>query len=153
MVKGMKEQNKKQDKRSPLKAPPLRNPGQSLDEEISRIINDEAFVHIMLAMFALVFTLMEWWRWYFKVPQYPIIITIITAFIWAYVFRKLLLTKRKLHTLKQGRDGEKAVGQYLEVIQPNPIVLPVASFQDPGYQQEDGRQWKNAQRAGQDAVQ
>ena len=41
----------KMEKRSPLKASPLRNPGQSLDEKIDKILDEEAYACVLDAEF------------------------------------------------------------------------------------------------------
>ncbi len=56
------------DTRSPLTAPPLRNPGQSLDEEINRVLDEDMLSYFMVAMFLLAITLMEWLRWWLNLP-------------------------------------------------------------------------------------
>lgn len=104
------------DDRSPLKAPPLRNPGQSLDEEIQRLIDDEANSDLFVAMCLLFFTLMEWLRWWLRFPPQPILFTVVTVAATAYVVRKLFVLRRKVRQLRLARDGERAVGQYLEAL-------------------------------------
>lgn len=49
--------------RSPLKAKPLRNPGQSLDEEIQRFIENDIDQQILIPVTLVMFVLLEWWRW------------------------------------------------------------------------------------------
>jgi hypothetical protein len=61
------------DDRSPLKASPLRNPGQSLDEEIQRLIDDEANSYLFVAKCLLFFTLMEWLHWWLRFLPQPIL--------------------------------------------------------------------------------
>ena len=61
------------DTRSPLTAPPLRNPGQSLDEEIHRIIDEDASSYAMVATLLLVITMMEWFRWWLNLPPQPLL--------------------------------------------------------------------------------
>ncbi len=56
------------DTRSPLTVPPLRNPGQSLDEEINRIIEEDLVSYGMVAMLLLAITMMEWFRWWLNLP-------------------------------------------------------------------------------------
>jgi hypothetical protein len=82
------------DDRSPLKAPPLRNPGQSLDEEIQRLIDDEANSYLFVAMCLLFFTLMEWLRWWLRFPPQPILFTVVTVAATAYVVRKMTAKPR-----------------------------------------------------------
>ncbi len=104
------------DSRSPLKAAPLRNPGQSLDEEINRILDEDMLSYFMVAVFLLAITLMEWLRWWLNLPPQPLVYTVITVVVIAYVARKLFVLRRKIRQLRLARDGERAVGQYLEIL-------------------------------------
>ncbi len=104
---------KKKEKRSPLKNPPLRLPGQSIQEEIDRIA-DRFLDFAVLAALALVVAAMEWMRALFKLPPHPVVITILAGIVWIFVLVKAVKTRRQLQWLKQGRDGEKVVGQSLE---------------------------------------
>lgn len=113
------EVKKSTETRSPLKAAPLRYAGQSLDEEIQRVIDDDLAVHIMMATFAIVLAFYEWWRWYAKTPPQPLIFTILGLGVLAYTVRKVVLARRKLKTLRMARDGERTVGQYLEGFREN----------------------------------
>lgn len=108
------EDKKPTESRSPLKAAPLRNPGQSVDEEIHRFLGDDVFIYILASGFAIVIALLEWLRWYSPTPPHPYFYTVIAIIILAYSTRKLVLAMRKLETLRLGRDGEKVVGQFLE---------------------------------------
>jgi len=108
------EDNNSAESRSPLTDAPLRYAGQSLDEEIQRVLEDDVFVYIMAAAFAIVLALHEWWRWYSNSPPQPIVFTVFAIGVFAYTVRKVVLAKRKLKTLRLARDGEKAVGQLLE---------------------------------------
>ena len=104
------------DTRSPLTAPPLRNPGQSLDEEIHHLIDEEASGYLLVAFCLLFFTLMEWGRWWFQFPPQPVLLTLLTVVVFAYVTRKLFVLRRKVRQLRLARDGERAVGQFLETL-------------------------------------
>ncbi len=105
--------------RSPLKAAPLRYAGQSLDEEIQRVLDDEVFVYIMMATFAIVLALYEWWSWYANTPPQPIVFTLVALGALAYTVRKVVLARRKLKSLRLARDGERIVGQFLEGLREN----------------------------------
>lgn len=100
--------------KSPLKAVPLHNPGQSLDEEIQRVLDDK-FAPYALAMIAsIVFAVLEWWRWYMNLLPNPMIYSLMALIVTPVCFYKLIKTRKFLRQLRLGRDGEKAVGQYLE---------------------------------------
>lgn len=105
--------------RSPLKDAPLRYAGQSLDEEIQRVLDDDILVYLVSATLFISLALFEWWRSYFDLPPQPILFTIIAAIAIAYTARKVIFARRTLKRLRLARDGERAVGQYLEELRAN----------------------------------
>ncbi|MEM6596674.1 MAG: nuclease-related domain-containing protein [Cyanobacteria bacterium P01_C01_bin.69] len=107
---------RKSKKRSPLKDKPLRNPGQSLDESISQVMDDEVLILVATASGCIGFTVDEWIQWYFKRPPNPLPTTVFCGLLFIYCFYRLLTTRQKLKTLKMARDGERAVGQYLDLL-------------------------------------
>lgn len=102
------------DKISPLKAKPLRNPGQSLDEEIDRIVNDKALPYIVAPVMLVFMAAHEWWRWYKQAPYTPWVYTFMAIIAVAIAVKEIYKVRKKVRRLLQGRDGEKAVGQFLE---------------------------------------
>lgn len=100
---------------SPLKKPPLRQAGQSLDEEIARLTVD-LLEDWSIAIFLFGVSAYEWVRWYFNMPPRPWIPTLFALLASAYCIRKIFPIRRELHNLRQGRDGERAVGQQLETL-------------------------------------
>jgi Nuclease-related domain len=105
--------------RSPLKGAPLRYAGQSLDEEIQRVMEDDVLPYIAMVAFVLILALHEWWRWYAKSPPQPIPFTVLAVGAFAYTVRKVVLARRQLRTLRLARDGERVVGQFLEGLREN----------------------------------
>jgi hypothetical protein len=101
-------------KRSPLKAPPLRYAGQSLDEEIQKIFSDKIDDYGFWIAFFLGFALFEWIRWYVAIPPQLAFFTLLAIFGGGYALLQIRVYKRKILKLRLGRDGERAVGQYLE---------------------------------------
>lgn len=104
------------EKRSPILAPPLRHAGQSVDEEIQKILRNKIDELLFWAALFWGLTLFEWFNWYFKLPPQPLILTILAILSTGYVFVRIRQYRRKIRDLKQARDGEKAVGQYLEIL-------------------------------------
>ncbi|KEI70324.1 nuclease-related domain-containing protein [Endozoicomonas elysicola] len=100
--------------RSPLKEKPLRNPGQSLDEYIQNLLDVEINSYLVVALTALVLAFYEWYRWYTDVGYHPVALTIIAVLAVLYSAWKIRRLMVKVNRLKQGRDGEKIVGQYLD---------------------------------------
>nr|WP_152417627.1 nuclease-related domain-containing protein [Methylophaga lonarensis] len=100
--------------KSPIKDNPLRNPGESLDKQIDTLINDKATNYLMWIAFTILLAGLEWYRWYFEVQNNPLVYTFLTMLVIPYCVFKLVAIRKQVKHLKQGRDGEKAVGQYLE---------------------------------------
>jgi len=99
--------------KSPLKDKLLRTPGQSLDEEISKIIDDQAMMYVVASAMFVFITLFEWYRWYMEVPPSPWTFTIMTLLVMVVSVFKIFPLIKKIKALKQGRDGEKAVAEML----------------------------------------
>lgn len=102
------------DKKSPLKAPPLRLPGQSVQDEIDKIIDDSLMPTYIFAVMMLMMCLNGWWTWYSQKIASPLPMTVIAVLAIAYTTWKIVRSKNKLKTLKLARDGERAVAQFLE---------------------------------------
>jgi energy-coupling factor transporter transmembrane protein EcfT len=110
----MKLRTKARTKRtSPLKDNPLRNPGQSLDEELQRLFEEDVHTWLLILILPLVFTAYEWWRSIFNSPPQPLLFLLLSIPVSGYAFFKLYVLVLKMRRLKMARDGEKAVGQYL----------------------------------------
>lgn len=108
------EDKKATESRSPLKEAPLRHAGQSLDEEIQRVIEDDVLVYMIFSSAVIALAIVEWWRSITNSPPQPIIVTIVAAVLVVYTLRKIVLARRKLKKLRLARDGERVVGQHLE---------------------------------------
>ena len=100
--------------KSPIKGRLLRNPGESLDRYLLDVVFDKGVFYILLGTYACFYAFNNW-IYYFtnKVPN-PWAVTILAAAIVAYCLYKINRARSEIEKLKQGRDGEKAVGQYLE---------------------------------------
>lgn len=106
---------KSNSKRSPLdRATPLRVAGQSLDEELDNVIYDHAFSPLMVALFFTLMAGLEWWRYYWHMQPSPWIFTSLALLLAGYAAVKVKRTRQRVKQLKLGRDGERAVAQYLE---------------------------------------
>ena len=101
-------------RRSPLTAAPLRTAGQSIEEEIFRVITEDAAAYISLGVFMTAFTAYEWYRCLRDLPPKPMVFSILTVLVITYCVYKTLSARRKIIKLRLGRDGEKAVGEFLD---------------------------------------
>jgi hypothetical protein len=99
---------------SPLKAKPLRLPGESVDKEIDRWINDKAFGALFVAGCLCFVAYFEWYGYLTDSPRRPIVFTVVAAGAMVFAAWRILSIRRRVHSLKQGRDGERVVGQFLE---------------------------------------
>lgn len=104
----------KEEKRSPLKDKPLRNPGQSLDEAIGKLIDEESMPYFAAAFVAVVLAIYEWYRWYSGAPPQPLAFTLVAIVTVAYATVKIIRTFSTVTRMKLGRDGERVVGQFLD---------------------------------------
>jgi len=104
----------KLEKPSPIKDKPLRNPGQSLDEQRDDLLYNKVLAPSLYALFLVLLAGLEWVRYYFPQTPSPILFTIIALCGIGYAVFRIKHAWPAVHTLRQGRDGEKAVGQFLE---------------------------------------
>lgn len=102
--------------KSPLKNKPLHNPGQSSDEYIRDYLDDKIWPPMLYTGCLIVLTIVEWHLWFTKSIPNPFLITVVAILASIYTAIKFVTGKRKLKALRLGRDGEIAVGQYLELL-------------------------------------
>lgn len=100
--------------RSPLKNPPLRNPGETLQKEFDETLNDTAFPYILIFVLFPVLAITEWLRHFFSPSPHPVVITIIALPAMGFSWWKLSKIKKQLQNISRGLQAEKSVGQYLE---------------------------------------
>jgi len=103
----------KKQTRSPLREKPLRNPGQSLDEEIEHL-GDDMLTPFLYAIVFLSMAILAWQEYITKKPQNPYTSTVIALALIGWAIFKISKLRRKMNSLKMARDGEKIVGQELE---------------------------------------
>lgn len=101
-------------KTTPLKAKPLRQAGQSLQEELDRLLADGLIDYALVPLILVLLALYDWLRWWQEIPPQPVLMTIAALLAIAYCVPKMFQLRKRARLLKLGRDGEKAVGEYLE---------------------------------------
>jgi len=107
-------QRKADEKRSPIKDAPLRDPGQSLREEIWDFVYDKILAWTMFGTFAIIFTAIEWLRWWRNIQPSPIFFSVFTILFLGFCSWRLRRAYQALAHLKLGFQGERATGQYLQ---------------------------------------
>jgi Nuclease-related domain len=100
--------------KSPLKDKPLRLPGESVDHEIDRWVTDVALGYYVAASLLCALAAMEWFGYLTHAPRRPILFSILAAVAVVVTVWRLSGIRTRVRQLKQGRDGERVVGQFLE---------------------------------------
>jgi len=101
---------------SPLKDRPLPGPGESLQARLDDLREGKILVPMVTAVFLILLAGLEWLRWYRDTPPQP---RLYSFFAIAYAIYAVITIRRSwahLQAIKLGRDGERAVGQYLEQV-------------------------------------
>lgn len=93
---------------------PLRNPGQSVNEALHDLYYNKAMPYFIYITVLILFVWHEWATWYLNALFSPQAYTIISIPLIAFCIYRLYKIHGKAKQLKQGRDGEKIVGQYLD---------------------------------------
>ncbi len=109
--------------RSPLKQKPLKNPGESLDEEIQRLIDNTAERYALASAFLSALAILEWLLWYLESPRNPLLYSALAIVAIVVTAIRVVFVRKKLTNLRQGRDGEKAVAQFLERLRENGAIV------------------------------
>lgn len=104
----------KENNRSPLTAAPLRTPGQSIDAEIQRVFEVGFEQYAVMALFLVLLAALEWWRWYAADPPQPVLFSLAAILAIIFAAWRFAKVRRGIQALRLGRDGERAVGQFLE---------------------------------------
>jgi hypothetical protein len=99
---------------SPLKAKPLRLPGESVDKEIDYWVNDKTLGPFFGAGSFCIVAFFEWYGYFTHAPRQPIVFTVIAVAALLFAGWRFRVIRRQVRQLRQGRDGERAVGQFLE---------------------------------------
>ncbi len=100
--------------RSPLKRKPLRNPGQSLDEKLDALIDDKLVSLLFVPGVFWILAGIEWFASVQHMRRIPGWYAVTALAMSIYGGWKVWRLRQEVRQIKQGRDGERAVGQYLE---------------------------------------
>lgn len=100
--------------RSPLKDKPLRTPGQGLDEQRRKLLEDKLETWLLLAAFMVILAGLEWARYFLPLPPRPWIATTFAVLFVGFAAWRFVRIRPQVRQLRQGAEGEKAVGQFLD---------------------------------------
>ena len=101
-----------------MKSAPLRVAGQSIQDEIDRIRSDEIDDSLMVMGVAFAIFAMALLSYFLRTPPSVLVLVGATYLAGAAIWGapKLRRAKKKLRHLRQGRDGERAVAEYLDTL-------------------------------------
>ena len=99
---------------SPLKARPLRNPGQSVERAIDDLVTDKLVPYYILPLFFWILAGIEWFAIFTDLSRQPELYTATAALLTVVGGARLWQLRKRILALKPGRDGERAVGQFLD---------------------------------------
>lgn len=102
--------------KSPIEDKPLRYPAQSLDETIDDFVQKNTFTYIITPAFFIMIAFTSWVSYFNKTIPHPIFLTLLAIGITGYSAYKIVMARKELRKLKQGRDGEREVGMNLELL-------------------------------------
>lgn len=100
--------------KSPLKDAPVRLPGQSLDEQRRELFEDRVVTPLIASGIFGAIAIQEWVRVFMPREPMPWIFTGLFVLAAGFFLYRVFRIRPELRRLKLGRDGERAVGQYLE---------------------------------------
>jgi hypothetical protein len=102
--------------KSPLKDKPLRNPGDSVQKAIDDYLIDHVMSYVLMAVVCIVIAWIDWYRHLNQIAIDPWLFTYVSIFFVLSALYKVLKGIPIVRNMKLGRDGERAVGQYLETL-------------------------------------
>lgn len=104
--------------RSPLAYKPLHLPGESIREQITKVMEDKVEPHAV--SLGVVFGLAgySWFSYLLKIPPLTaaIVATVVGLGIVLYSFPKFKAAKTELRQLRLGREGERIVAEHLDAL-------------------------------------
>jgi hypothetical protein len=100
--------------RSPLTSRPLRLPGQSVQEALEGELWDGFIPYLIAALFFAWAAAMEWFAVWWHLPRQPWLYTVMAGLAVVVCGWRFTRVRRNAAALRLGRDGEQAVGQFLE---------------------------------------
>jgi len=106
---------RKAEKRSPLKAPPVRLPGQSVAEEIERLRESALGDDLVLVAIAFTLTGMAGLQWWLRAPPHVMFFVSLAYLVGSlvYVVPRVRRARERVRRLRQAQAGERAVAGYL----------------------------------------
>lgn len=104
----------KRETRSPIKDLPVRLPGESLRDQGLNVVFDDIVAPTILVLLYLLATIVLWVQYFSPSITLPIVFTATTLGATVWAIQKYRRANKEVKTIKLGRLGEQAMGQFLE---------------------------------------
>ena len=101
-------------RRSPITRHPLRSPGQSVQREMDRLLEDRMLPTLLFATLLGFMAVYDWTVVLLHYTPHPFFSTTLALLGAGYATYKYFDFKRTIERLRLGLDGERIVGQFLE---------------------------------------
>lgn len=103
---------------SPLKAASVRLPGQSSEERLHKLLDDVYTEHLVIIVITAVMLMTSLLQLLFRVPTSTMVVITSLYFLGAlaYAVPKMRRVLKEARALRLGRDGERAVAEYLDTL-------------------------------------
>lgn len=101
-------------KKSPITSAPLRSAGQSITEHQWALIEKKVLWPLVFAAMMVAMAFAEWMRFYNPGPPQPWILTTVAVAALIFAGYRAISVRQKLRQLRDARDGERAVGEFLD---------------------------------------
>lgn len=103
----------RQQRRPSFNVPPLRLPGQSLDEDI-QALREKTGELLIPSLIFVILSMAAWIQWWTGRPLPPVGFSILAFLTIVYAGGRIRSVRNTINRLRLGRDGERLVGQVLE---------------------------------------
>ena len=101
---------------SPLRQKSLPAPGQSLDEELTRLRDINGRGYLFFIACVAILAVMEWYGYFFGMPRPPWLFTGLAVVSGIVAYRQFRHARTRAEQIRLGRDGERLVGQSLKAL-------------------------------------
>jgi hypothetical protein len=114
---------KKASSKSPLREPPLRLPGQSIDEQINRLLNEKQLNYALFAFGVFLLAVGAWVQALTGSQLNPWLFSAVAVLVIGYCARRIRQTGNEVRRLRLGRDGERTVAEQLDILKSQGAIV------------------------------
>lgn len=101
-------------KKSPIRKQPLREPGETLRDQLHDVVYGRILLLGIIGILALAAAVGEWLRWWLRTPPQPLIVSALAVLAIVVVAWRIARILPKARQIGLGYRGEQTVGHMLE---------------------------------------